>query len=233
MAPPAQHTPRKPTHGAMHKPLTLTALAFLLLTGCKAPAPAATADPNPASAPATPATPPPQTVPTNGYADAEHGISFRYPTVWTTSHDTQGYLPSAILDTPGVHAKQTVTFAPLGVYATTNLTNLNFTYALLRNATAQTCHDAVAKNQDSTGPVTTATVNGVPFTEISGGDAGMSHRLSITLDGTFRNGTCYLFERDEATIAPGVEQGKRTLTDAEERALQRHLRDIFQSIRFQ
>ena len=217
----------------MHKATTLTVLAFLLLTGCKASAPSATADPNLTSASATPAVPATETVPRNGYADPEHGISFRYPTVWTSSHSQQGYLPSAILDTPGVHAKQTVTFAPLGVYATTNLTNLNFTYAFLRDATAQTCHDVVAKNQDSTGPVTTATVNGVPFTEISGGHAGMSHRLDITLDGTFRNGTCYLFERDEATIAPGVEEGHRTLTDAEERALQRHLNDIFQSIRFQ
>ncbi len=213
-------------------------LVAFVLTGCQqqhppAATPSAVGSRSPSTATSTAAAGHPQTVPTSGYVDAERGLSFRYPTVWTRSHSQQGYLPSAILDTPGVHGKQTVTFEPLGVYASTNLTNLNFTYALLRNATAQTCHDAVAKNQDGTGPVTTAMVNGVAFTEISGGDAGMSHRLGITLDSTFRNGTCYLFERDEATIAPGVEPGKRTLTDMEEHALQRHLREVFESVRFQ
>lgn len=60
----------------------------------------------------------------------------------------------------------------------------------------------------------------------------MSHRLQFTLNSTWHSGECLVFEQDEATIAPFVQECKRELSMREEAALQRHLHAVFESVAF-
>ena len=85
-------------------------------------------------------------------------------------------------------------------------------------------------NLQQLSPVRTVVKGGRAFTEIRGGDAAMSHRLQFTLDSTWHSGECFVFEQDEATLAPFVQEGKRVLTAREEAALQHHLQAIFDSV---
>lgn len=206
----------------------------LCTTGCTAQrqSPPVAAAQATASAPATRAETPATGVPTHDYTDTARGVRFSYPVVWTLTTSPSGYLPAAIQG-DRVHIVQSVVFSPEGnLYEQTNLSGLAFTYALASVPDAAACSAFVTGNTEASGPATHTAIAGVPFTEIGGSDAGMSHQLVFTIDSTWRNGQCYLFERDEATIAPGVQEGKHPLTPQQDRALQRHLREVFESVRF-
>lgn len=187
-----------------------------------------------AAAPTPIATPPKiDDVPTTVYRDAATGVSFRYPVVWQVSPTyNNAYLPPAIADIPRFQSKVTVVFSPAGnVYEQTNLQDISFSFGVAPVADAAACRNLVATNEERSSPVRTVHgVNGAAFTEIQGGDAAMSHRLQFTMDSAWSAHRCLVFEQDEATIAPGVQPGKRALTASEEAALQRHLHDVFASV---
>lgn len=174
-------------------------------------------------------------VPTTIFRDAGTGVAFRYPVVWTIAeaNNQNGYLPPAMNDIAGLHLVVNVVFSPDGnFYQNTNLQDLSFAFGAVRGADAAACRDLVGSNQELDGPVHTVKRQGITFTEATGGDGAMSHLLTFTMDSTWRAGVCLLFERDEATIAPDVQPGKRALSSGEDAALQRHLRYIFESIVF-
>ena len=169
------------------------------------------------------------------YRDKATGVAFRYPSVWKPSspNNQNGYLPPAISDSSFVEMRKIVFFSPDGnLYEKTNLQQLSFAYGVARVGSAAACSSLIADNQERTGPVRTASRGGQIFTEVQGGDAAMSHRLQFTLDSTWHSGKCLVFEQDEATIAPYVQEGKRVLSVREEAALQRHLHAVLKSISF-
>ena len=172
----------------------------------------------------------------SAYRDKATGVSFRYPSVWKAAfpNNQNGYLPPAISDSSLVEMREMVFFPPDGnLYEKTNLQQLSFAFGVARVESAAACSSMVAKNQERTGPVRTVTKDGQIFTEIKGGDAAMSHRLQFTLSSTWHSGECLVFEQDEATIAPFVQESKRVLSVREEAALQRHLHAVFESVSFE
>lgn len=159
---------------------------------------------------------------------SQGGVAFDYPAVWTKSAIAGGYLPTMIPQGAGT----TVSFSPAGnYYKDTNLSGLQFTYETRPGLSTGGCVALLATNGDAAATKLT-TVNGVGFRESSGGDAGMCHHRQATADVVFRGGTCYLFERDFDTICAGVKPGERELTATEMKALERHLDDVFKSVRF-
>ena len=129
--------------------------------------------------------------------------------------------------------RQSVIFSPEGnLYAKTNLLGLAFSYATASVPSAAACRALIARNPSVGSSPTRMSVAGVPFTAAVGSDAGLSHEQVFTIDSTWFRGKCFLFERDEMTVAPGVQEGVHTLTAQQNRALQRHLREVFESVRF-
>lgn len=169
-------------------------------------------------------------VPMSEYRDP-NGVSFEYPTVWTRKVSDVSYFGTTILknDLP---SRVVVVFSPAGnLYAKTTLAGLSFTYAVLPSTTLSAC-DAQAGTDSPDAKVDEIQIHGVAFKHATSSDAGMCHGIERNLYWTYRDGSCHLFEAEFQTICYGAVDGQRHLTDAETRALHRHLLAIPQSIRF-
>jgi hypothetical protein len=169
-------------------------------------------------------------VPLTTYTDAANGVRFQYPAVWTRSSEVVAYLPS-YLTMDGSTPTAVLQFSGKGnVYEKTNFDSLSFIYLAVPGKTQAECHELGEMKDENEKPPQTVVIHGVAYRHASGGDAGMSHDLSIELYSTWRSGTCLLFEEDLRNIAPGVIDGARALTPLEFHALQRHLDRIMQSV---
>jgi len=166
------------------------------------------------------------------YSDPKTGVTFQYPSVWVPYDKAPSYMgPSFISET--VQPRASFTFTnDNNVYRKTLLLSLIFSYFVVPTTDAASCLKLV---QDASGgdlqpkPVV---IHGVSYQEIDGGDAGMCHEQGNQIAITYRNNQCFIFERDFNTECYGADDTKRKLTAAENKALQRHLDTIMQSIVF-
>ncbi len=167
------------------------------------------------------------------YRDPAHAVSFQYPSVWRPASGT-GYLgnPEFVSVAPRPLVMQQ--FASKGTYyADTVLQALSFSYTVKQPSNPAECASLPGKAmQNSAEKPLFATYNGLRYTEDKGGDAGMCHYLSATVDTVFKAETCYLFERDTMTGCPYTESQTRPrpLTLSEGKALQHHLDAIMNSV---
>lgn len=136
------------------------------------------------------------------YADPVYGVSFEYPGDWSSGE--QGafyfYLGTAILFPPGPggqpdEPRVRVGFkAPDGAgapYANTDLSGVEFVYAVLLHVTADACYARLAPEHWQRPPIV---IHGVTYRRAQGGDAGLGHGARRDDYATFRHGRCYLFE---------------------------------------
>ena len=178
-----------------------------------------------------------QGMPENGsgrlatYMDAKTGVSFQYPDVWKAAGASLSYLGGEVPRSVFGEPRAAYAFSPEGnVYAKTLLTGLSFSYFAKEAPGGATCVQAVKKSGFATS-TQQVSGGGVTFTEISGGDAGMCHEQAAQVDVTYAAGQCLVFDRDFNTECLGAGDGKRKLTDVEQRALQRHLNAVMESVR--
>ena len=176
----------------------------------------------------------PAAVPMATYTDPSGGLSFEYPIVWKADASAKFYLSPHILQ-GGASPQAEVIFWPAGnYYARTTLTALVFVYLKIPEPSQEAC-TARALGSIPAKP-DTLLINGVSFQHFDTGDAGMCHGADQHVYWTYREsgsgGACYLFEGDMGTSCSGAYEGQRDLTNAEKRALNRHLNAIPQSIRF-
>lgn len=169
------------------------------------------------------------------YQDPAHGVTFDYPSLWRPPQQGTSGAALAQPDFAQVAPKPVITqmFTPAGTYyADTVLGSLSFSYTVVPHSTAAACAQLPGKALQS--PASrSVSYQGIPYTEATGGDAGMCHHLQATVDATFQGSSCYLFERDTVTTCPDTQSEKkpRPLTSQEQAALQRHLDAIMQSVR--
>ena len=228
-------------------PLTL----LLLMAGCKSsPKPAAPVineNPSAANTPAMgqaaehagaelPASTAPETPggaadPLATYTDAKAGVRFQYPLAWKAASPDSSYFGGEVPQSFFGNPRASFGFLPTGpVYEKTVLNSLVFSYYAMPAESRQACVEQIKISGFATS-TTNTTVNGVPFTEISGSDAGMCHEQAAQVDVTYTGGRCLVFERDFNTECAGAGDGKRKLTDTEQKALQRHLDEVMASVR--
>jgi hypothetical protein len=167
------------------------------------------------------------------FSDPATGVSFSYPSVWKLSRRSpiQPFYETPVILQPDQLPDASVTFSSAGnYYAKTNLSGLSFTYVAMPGSTPEACDKLIAAASVSAKPPDRILLNGVSFTHIAGGDAGMCHRVAYDVYGTYRDNRCLLFEADTHTLCPGVVDGTRELTATESKALKRHLNSIVQSL---
>lgn len=166
------------------------------------------------------------------YSDPKTGVTFQYPTVWVPYDKAPSYMgPSFTSETAQPRAAFTFT-NDNNVYRKTLLLSLIFSYFVVPTTDNASC---LKLAQDASGgdlkpnPVV---IHGVSYQEVDGGDAGMCHEQASQIAITYRNNQCFVFERDFNTECVGADDTKRKLTAAENKALQRHLDAIMQSVVF-
>lgn len=172
------------------------------------------------------------------YRDAEHGVAFRYPSVWLA--DTQlAYVPPALSIPSDV--KPIAGFAyelggfprdrPLGPYATTNLEGFGVVYSAIAKGSPAECR-AFAESLSKTPQSHTAVIADRSFWVYQTFNFGMMQSTSGKLYATYTNHLCYLFETDVAATSAGEElENIRQLTPAECRFIDQQLLNIMKSVR--
>ena len=166
------------------------------------------------------------------FRDPGTGISFRYPANWRPLVAGGPLLPPSFTENVGP-ALGTQAFTAAGTpLATTDLVGVSFGWTVKSGIDASKCASFAADALPMGTELPPETINGVPFNRGSGGDSGMCHHASATLDTTWHAGKCYLFERDLETKCPDIQsQGADTELTARQRDdLNRQLDRVMASV---
>lgn len=174
------------------------------------------------------------------YRDAQHGVSFHYPSAWKPA--TQfGYHTPALSDSDdtepiagfgyeaGGFPREDVDMP--GPYAKTNLEGFGLVYSALPSANLAACESrgaAVSRTDKHTHTV----LNRRTFSIYQTGEGGMSQWIYGNLYTTYAHGTCYWFETGIAG-ASGVEEDINAMTKGQTRRIEVHLLEIMKTVRIQ
>jgi hypothetical protein len=175
------------------------------------------------------------------YTDQQHGVTFRYPSVWKSV--TQfGYHPPALTES-GV-AKPIAGFGYeegsfprdhiVGPYTANNLEGFGIVYSAIPTVTATAC-EATASSIAETQPQTQTPehrpviFNGRSFSEHYTGQVGMSQSNSGRLYAIYVRPACYLFETDVA-VSSGALDSMQALTPDQMRFIEDGLLKIMKSV---
>jgi len=169
------------------------------------------------------------------YTDQQHGVTFRYPSVWQAGTGF-GYHPPALTS----HEKPIAGFGygeggfprdrVIGPYSATNLEGFGIVYSAISVANATEC-EARASTVSETAKHRIVVFGGRSFSEHETGEGGMSQSISGKLYATYVGPTCYLFETDVAMASPGALDDIPALTPAQLRFIDAHLLNIMKSVR--
>jgi len=171
------------------------------------------------------------------YRDAEHGVSFRYPSVWEAG-TAFGYHTPALSDYDETEPIAGFGYEEggfprgdiVGPYTRTNLEGFGLVYSALPGANLAACESraaAVARTQEHTHTV----LAGRSFTVYQTGEGGMSQWIYGELYVTYAPGTCYWFETGIAGVVTDVADGIKGLTRVQTRSIEAHLLEIMRSVR--
>jgi len=168
------------------------------------------------------------------YTDPQHGVTFRYPSVWESTTQYAYHAPALTVSGPnepiagfgyseGGFPRDEI----VGPYAGTNLEGFGLVYSAVPAASATECESEAASVSDS--DIHAHVVFGHrSFSVYKTGEGGMSQFISGTLYAMYASHTCYLFETD---VAGSLEEDIQRLTPSQSRYIDAHLLDIMKSVR--
>lgn len=140
---------------------------------------------------------------TKRFHDARTDVSFSYPAAWRLDDSLGDYMPTLILGGNG----PSVAIAKVGFQGipNTNLTDVEFAYAMTVTKDAASCYSFVQSNADA--PNGWVTVGGTKFIHNTGSGAGLSHSQEWSIYAFYREREhqCLLFEEDIDSVAENVE----------------------------
>jgi hypothetical protein len=168
------------------------------------------------------------------YIDQQHGVTFRYPSIWKA--ETQfGYHPPTLTKTDGTKPIAGFGYEEggfprdhiVGPYSETNLEGFGIVYSALPETNARAC-ETVASSLSETPEHRALILGGRSFSEYDTGGAGMSQSNSGRLYATYAQSTCYLFETDMA-ISSGALDDFRALRPEQSNFIDKNLLKIMRS----
>lgn len=172
------------------------------------------------------------------YTDQQHGVTFRYPSVWKAA--TQfGYHPPALTESDV--AKPIAGFGYeeggfprdhiVGPYSANNLEGFGIVYSAIPAVNASECETTASTLGGGEGTPEHRLVifNGRSFSEHHTGQAGMSQSNSGRLYAIYVRPTCYLFETDVA-VALGTRDSVQALSPDQMRLIEDGLLKIMKSV---
>ena len=171
------------------------------------------------------------------YTDQEHGVTFRYPSVWKAA--TQfGYHRPALTESDV--AKPIAGFGYeegsfprdhiVGPYSANNLEGFGIVYSAIPAANASACETTASSIAETkTTEHQPVVFNGRSFSEHYTGQAGMSQSNSGRLYAIYVRPTCYLFETDVA-VASGTLDSVQALSPDQMRFIEDGLLKIMKSV---
>ncbi len=166
------------------------------------------------------------------FRDPETGVSFRYPSSWRPLE------AGGPVDAPSFTAavgppRGTQAFLAAGTpLARTDLLGISFAWTVKPKMDAAACARMATDALPMGTELSPETIHGVQFHRGTGGDNGMCHHASATLDTAWREGSCYFFERDLETTCPNINTpgADAALTGTERAKLQGLLDGVMDSV---
>lgn len=164
-------------------------------------------------------------------------MSFRYPATWTLTSVQHFYIPESVLTLPAPQSGGSAT-ARAAVYREgkgwpglekTNLNGADFVYNTTPGVDAKAC-TAWLRRQVDFDKTDEQTVNGLTFTHVRAGSAGLCHGADESIYIHQAHGTCYFFDLAVHTLCPGVVEGTRGATPAELDGVRSQLEKVFASV---
>lgn len=172
------------------------------------------------------------------YTDAQHGVSFRYPSSWKATTECGNHQPALA---QSEEAKPIAGFgyieggfprqATVGPYTNTNLEDFGIVYSAIPATSVTECETKAASIPNEHGQKAKAMFGGRTFSVYETGEGGVSQSVSGKLYVTYVQSTCYLFETDVAVASPGVVDNIPALTQAQSDAIEAHLLGMMKSVR--
>lgn len=171
------------------------------------------------------------------FTDSEHGVTFRYPSVWKAGTDFAYHPPvltnsddAKIVAAFGYDTMDPPPGGPSNPYAGTDLEGFGFTYATADASNRTQCEEMAATLADKKNHKTIL-IGRRPFSNYEVAQAGMSQSTGGDLYVTFAGATCYFFETDTGWIAPGVADDAKTLPERQSGYIQDQLFKIMNSVK--
>jgi hypothetical protein len=170
------------------------------------------------------------------YIDRQHGVTFRYSSIWRPGI-AFGYWPPAL--TLSDQAKPIAGFAyqdgfnqneVTGPYSGTNMEGVGIVYSAVPATSVRGC-DAMAANISGAQDQSLVALGGRSFTVHETSSAGMSQSFSGKLYATYARSTCYLFETGVALGPPPDVASLRWPTPSQRHSIETHLFAIMKSVR--
>jgi hypothetical protein len=168
------------------------------------------------------------------YVDKQHGVRFRYPSVWKP--ETQfAYFPPTLTqsDKPIAGFAYSEGGFPrdriVGPYSASNLEGFGIVYAAHPVADESAC-ETIASSMTETSKHRSYVFGGRTFSERDTGGAGMSQSISGKLYASYVRPTCYLFETDVA-VSSGAMPDVQGLTAEQLALIEKNLERIMASVR--
>ena len=167
------------------------------------------------------------------YTDEQHGVSFRYPSIWKPETQfayhppmlTQSEKPIAGFGySEGGFPRDQI----IGPYSATNLEGFGIVYSAIQMTNASAC-ETTASSLSATPKHTSVIFGGRSFSERDTSGVGMSQSISGKLYASYVSPTCYLFETDVA-VSSGALPDFQALTPEQMRLIEKNLQSIMRSV---
>jgi hypothetical protein len=170
------------------------------------------------------------------YADHQHGVTFRYPSLWKATSQFAYHPPTLTMSeqeksvtgfgySEGGFPRKSI----VGPYSQTNLEGFGVVYSAVPARDAVDCKRLAATLARTPRQLTTV-LGGRSFVVYDTGEAGMSQFIYGKLYITYAGRTCYRFETDVAA-ADADAAGVKALTPEQYRSIDEHLLEIMKSVR--
>lgn len=134
------------------------------------------------------------------YVDKKHGVSFRYPSVWSKGTGWGMHPPGLFIEDGG---DPRVGFGfetdqqtdPAGPYANSNLEGVGFSYEARETPTNAACRKLASDLANDDRPPRAMIVKGITYSRWESGEGGMNQYTGGPLLATWKHGVCYVFEQ--------------------------------------
>jgi hypothetical protein len=160
------------------------------------------------------------------FYDPATDVSFSYPAAWQLDNSLGDYMPTEILGGSGPNTA----IAKVGFHGIphTNLTNVEFVYAMTVTNNAESCY-AFARTEEE-GTSDWVELGGRKLFHYAGSDAGLSHSADENTYAFYRVRQCLLFEEDVDSVAENVEDWAKPVPAAKLRLVNVQMAAVMKSV---
>jgi hypothetical protein len=165
------------------------------------------------------------------FADADTGVSFRYPHNWQLNTAGRGSVEVDFTDLKVMpRVAVYMEHGDSSPYRNTTFVGAEFLYATRSIDSSKECSKLIFGEGANAKRQPPRVIDGVTFAHVKTMDAWTCHSVYEDLFATYRNGTCHLFDLATELECFGAVDGERLLTKGEMAQIEATLNDVLSTV---